>query len=103
MSAGGFLHSGVLHIAMKTGLVGLVLLAGLTLAFVTHVRRLPATLNPNAFALVMAACCGLLFMLPDILIGTPIPQVRTMQLLAFCLGLPYMVSTLLDRTRSAAL
>jgi hypothetical protein len=30
-------------------------------------------------------------MLPDLLFGTPVPQLRTTQLLAFCLGLPGLV------------
>lgn len=94
-SAGAFLHSGVLQIAMKTGLVGLILLAGLGWAFVSHVRKLPRELNPTATALVIAGCCGLLFMLPDVLIGTPFRQVRTTQLIAFCLGLPFMVAVAL--------
>jgi hypothetical protein len=29
-------------------------------------------------------------MLPDLLVGTPIPQVRTTQMLAICLALPYV-------------
>jgi hypothetical protein len=29
-------------------------------------------------------------MLPDLLIGTPFPQVRTTQMLAICLALPYV-------------
>ena len=94
-SAGAFLHSGVLLIAMKAGLIGLILLGGLGWAFLSHVRRLPRELNPTATALVMAGCCGLLFMLPDMLIGTPFRQVRTTQLIAFCLGLPFMVAVAL--------
>jgi hypothetical protein len=33
---------------------------------------------------------GLAFMIPDFLIGTPFPQVRTSQMLAICLALPYL-------------
>ncbi len=33
---------------------------------------------------------GLAFMIPDLLIGTPFPQVRTTQMLALCLSLPYL-------------
>jgi len=89
---GAFVHSGVLLIAMKSGLLGLLLLGGLAWAFISHVRRMPRGLSPEATALVIAGCCGLLFMLPDIVIGTPFRQLRTTQLLAFCLGLPLMVT-----------
>lgn len=91
-SAGGFLHSGLLHLGMKTGLVGLLLLAGLLWAFVRQVGSVGPQSSAPARALTLAGAAGLLFMLPDFLFGTPIPQVRTMQLLGFCLGLPCMAA-----------
>lgn len=88
---GNFLHSGLLHIAMKTGLIGLLLLGGLLLSFVRRARSLlPDDASGNA--LVSAACMGLLFMLPDFLGGTPTVQFRTMQLLGVCLALPFFVA-----------
>ena len=92
MAGGSFLHSGLLHLVMKAGLVGGVLLVGLLLAFATEVRRLGAVTDPAARALLLAAVCGLLFMLPDFLFGTPVPQLRTMQLIGLCLGLPGLVA-----------
>jgi len=38
----------------------------------------------------VAGAAGLAFMIPDLLIGTPFPQVRTTQMLALCLALPYL-------------
>jgi O-antigen ligase len=90
-AAGGYLHSGLLHILMKTGLVGLCLLAGLLWAFVVSVRRAWRVEDAAARSLVLAGLGGILFMVPDFLFGTPIPQVRTTQVLGFCLGLPAMV------------
>lgn len=97
---GSFLHSGVLHIALKTGLPGLVLFCGVILAFVSRVRSLPKDMPAHAAALVLAGCCGLLFMVPDMIIGTPIPQVRTSQLLALCLGLPFLVAAALGNRQA---
>ena len=91
VDAGSFLHSGVLHIAMKTGLVGLLLMAFVVVAFATQVAKLRIELPPHAQALVIAAVAGMLFMVPDMLLGTPIPQLRTTQLIALCLGLPLMI------------
>lgn len=88
---GNFLHSGVLHIAMKTGLIGLFLLGGTLLSFVRQVRRLSTT-SAEAQALIATACMGLLFMLPDFLAGTPVVQFRTTQLLGVCLALPFFVA-----------
>jgi len=87
---GLFLHSGVLHVALKTGLPGTVLLAGVICAFVLFARRSLRTLPPDVLALGVAGAAGLAFMIPDLLIGTPFPQVRTTQMLALCLALPYL-------------
>jgi O-antigen ligase len=92
VSAGSFLHSGVLHLTMKAGLVGLFLTGGLLWAFARQARSLAASGTAEERALVMAGVAGLLFMVPDFLFGTPIGQVRTMQLLALCLGLPCLVA-----------
>jgi hypothetical protein len=87
---GLFLHSGVLHIALKAGLPGLVLLGGTIWVFARFARRALRTLPPELLGLATAGAAGLAFMLPDLLIGTPFPQVRTTQMLAICLALPYV-------------
>lgn len=88
--AGAFLHSGVLHVALKTGFVGLILLVGLVSAFVLFWRRNREQLEAGPRALAIAGVAGSLFMLADFVIGTPVPQVRTMQMIALCLALPYL-------------
>jgi hypothetical protein len=100
LDGGLFVHSGVLHIALKAGLPGLVLLGGLAWAWMRTSR---AALREHAggmdaggdaafpgLALATAGAAGLAFMLPDILVGTPVPQVRTTQMLAICMALPYI-------------
>jgi len=91
-TAGNFLHSGLLHLTMKTGLVGLFLTFGLLWAFAKQARSIDASSAAEDRALVMAGVAGLLFMVPDFLFGTPIGQVRTMQMFAICIGLPCMVA-----------
>lgn len=87
---GLFLHSGLLHIALKSGLIGTVLLIGTILSFVLFARRALRELPPELLGLATAGVAGLAFMIPDFLIGTPFPQVRTTQMLAVCLALPYL-------------
>jgi len=87
---GLFLHSGVLHIALKAGLPGLILLGGTIWAFTRFARHALRTLPPELLGLATAGAAGLAFMLPDLFIGTPFPQVRTTQMLALCLALPYV-------------
>lgn len=87
---GGFVHSGLVHTAFKSGLIGLILLAGMYISYIRFVRRsLPSVAQPT-LPLFVAGVAGIAFMLPDMMIGTPIPQVRTMQMLAFCFALPYL-------------
>lgn len=87
---GLFLHSGILHIALKTGLLGTVLLVGTIVAFVLFARRALRSLPPELLGLGAAGVAGVAFMIPDLLVGTPFPQVRTTQMLAFCIALPYL-------------
>ncbi|MFC5462397.1 O-antigen ligase family protein [Massilia niabensis] len=91
---GLFLHSGVLHVVLKSGLPGLVLFTGTICAFVLVARRalrsLPPGLPPDLLGLGTAGVAALAFMVPDVLIGTPFPQVRTTQMLAVALALPYV-------------
>ncbi|MEW6023513.1 MAG: O-antigen ligase family protein [Pseudomonadota bacterium] len=87
---GLFLHSGVLHVALKSGLPGIALLAGTVCAFVLAARRALRTLPPELLPLGAAGVAALAFMIPDVLVGTPFPQVRTTQMLAVALALPYV-------------
>jgi hypothetical protein len=99
---GLFLHSGVLHIALKTGIPGLILLAGTIWAFTVFTRRALRTLPPELLGLATAGAAGLAFMLPDLLIGTPFPQVRTTQMLAICLALPYVAMAVCREAKATA-
>jgi len=87
---GLFLHSGVLHVALKSGLPGIALLGGTVCAFVLAARRALRTLPPELLPLGAAGVAALAFMIPDVLVGTPFPQVRTTQMLAIALALPYV-------------
>lgn len=98
---GLFLHSGVLHVALKSGLLGLALFAGLAFAFVAFARRALRALPPELLGLGTAGVAGLAFMLPDILVGTPIPQVRTTQMMAVCMALPFLAMAASQALRAA--
>lgn len=87
---GTFVHSGVLHIALKSGLIGILLCVGIVFSFVRHWKSIADTPLSNSKILAVSGIGGALFFIPDLVIGTPVPQVRSMQMIAFCMALPYL-------------
>lgn len=98
---GAFLHSGLLHVALKSGLVGLILLLGMFLTYAGYVWRNREAVDAQRLPLFAAGAAGVLLMTPDMLVGTPIPQVRTMLMWGLCLALPYVASRRVDPTARA--
>ncbi|MGQ3052283.1 MAG: O-antigen ligase family protein [Roseateles sp.] len=92
-----WMHSGVLHIALKTGLIGVVASLLVIVGVFRFVKRHSARLAPRERGILLAGAAGLLFMLPTWLVGTPVIEFRTMQLLALALALPYLAVTVADR------
>jgi hypothetical protein len=90
-NAYAFLHSGVLHILLKTGLVGFAIVTSALLLFIRFVIRERKTLSERDRWLVDAALAGLIFMIPDFMLGAPIPQFRTMLLYGVMMAIPYVV------------
>lgn len=84
-----WMHSGVLHIALKTGLIGVVALVLVAAGFFRFVAKNSARLEPRERGLLLAGAAAVLFSLPNFLFGTPVIEFRTMQLLALVLALPY--------------
>lgn len=88
---GTFVHSGVLHVALKSGLIGVALCLGLIVAVAKQWKSVCMTPYTHGKVLAIAGISGALFAIPDLIIGTPVPQVRTMQMIALCVALPYLV------------
>jgi hypothetical protein len=86
----GWMHSGVLHIALKAGLVGVLIMLAVGVLYVRFVRGHQSRLPAGPRGVVLAGAAGMLFMVPTMLVGTPLIEFRSMQLLALCLALPYL-------------
>lgn len=93
----GWMHSGVLHIALKTGLIGVVAMLMVMVGAFRFVRRNNARLALRERGVLLAGAAGLLFMLPTWLFGTPVIEFRAMQLIALALALPYCAVAVADR------
>lgn len=87
---GTYLHSGILHIGLKAGILGLVLLAGLVVSVTMFWRRSRNSLNGDLRILAVAGIVGCLFVIPDFIIGTSFTKHRAMLFIGFCLSLPYI-------------
>lgn len=96
-----FMHSGFLHVWLKSGTLGmltfLAMLTGFALFFISRRRHL----TPEARGLYDTGMAGVLFIMPTLLMGTPIIEFRTMQLMGVCLALPYITYGVYARAKQA--
>lgn len=96
-----YVHSGFGHILLKTGFVGLFIFCGL---FVVYLRQLGIcwqTLPQYWRALAVGGMCAFAAQLPNMLFGTPIGEIRTMQLLGLVLAIPFVLSAIFRKEESS--
>lgn len=86
-----FVHSGVVHLILKTGLVGTAIAAYAGAVFARFVWRARRETPESDRPFFDAAVAGMLFMVPDFFIGTPLTQFRTMLLYAFMAAIPFII------------
>lgn len=86
-----FIHSGFGHVFLKMGLVGLFIFMGIFVAYQRFLlgrwHSVPAEWRP----LMVAGACAFVAQVPGLLFGTPIGEIRTMQILGLTLAIPFMV------------
>lgn len=85
-----FVHSGLGHIVLKTGVAGLLLFCALFVSYVRYYIRHRKYLQGNSALLADTGFAGMLFWVPTLLIGTPIIEFRTMMLIGLTLAMPFM-------------
>lgn len=84
----GFIHSGIGHVMLKSGLLGVTLFLGILLAAWRYVSKAKSRVPLRYMPLLEAYRAGLWFMIPTLLFGTPIVELRTMMWLAMLLAVP---------------
>jgi len=87
----GWMHSGVLHIMLKTGLVGVAIFLWACFAHIRFIWRRAGDVPEAWRGVFWASAAGMLYLVPDWLFGTPVIEFRTMQLFAVVLAMPYVV------------
>ena len=96
-----FMHSGLLHIWLRTGLLGLVPFILMFFSYFWFCWRVRKQIPRSHRGLFEAGLAGLIFTLPTHIFGTPVIEFRTMQSLGFCLALPYIVYGIYGPQRSS--
>ena len=101
-AAFSFVHSSIVHLLFKTGLVGMTLVIVTLGLFIRFLVRSRGMLAERERWLFDSCIAGLVFFIPDFLLGTPIPQFRTMMLYGLLIGLPYVIVGISSRVSSTA-
>lgn len=87
-----FIHSGILHLMLKTGFIGLAIFLVLLWQFIQFCYQSRRRLDDADKIFFDTSLAALIFIIPDLAIGTPIIQLRTMLLYAMFLVLPYIIT-----------
>lgn len=87
-----FVHSSIVHVYIKTGLVGVIAFLSVLVSYVVWWLKTRRKTWSNHYlkAVGDAFFCGFLVMLPDIVFGTPLVIFRHPQILAIVFALPYV-------------
>ncbi len=98
-----FVHSSLVHMFMKMGLLGFIpymmMLIRFPIWWLKESRR--SWNNKSLRSIAEAFFCGFLFWLPDIMFGTPIINFRHLQLLAMSFAIPIIASHVDIRMQNA--
>ncbi len=87
-----FVHSSILHVYIKTGIIGMVMYLAVFVGYVTWwIRRRNQLWKNNYYRSIGDAFfCGFLIEVTDIIFGTPLIIFRHSQILAILLVIPYV-------------
>lgn len=96
-----YVHSGFGHVLLKTGIVGLAMFVGLFLTYLVFVYRHWRGLPVHYQALVAASLAAFAAQMPNMLVGTPIGEIRTMMVLGLMLAIPFMVVAVARRSTAS--
>lgn len=84
----GFVHSGLGHVLLKTGFLGLFIFLGIYATFIINIFKGFRMVLPEHKALVVGSLCGFVALIPTLINGAPIPELRTMLVAGFLFAIP---------------
>lgn len=87
-----YVHSGFGHVLLKSGFLGLILFLGILRAQWRYASRMRPYIPENRLAIFESFRAGILFFVPTLLMGTPVPEFRTMIWLGLVLAIPVAIA-----------
>lgn len=87
---GSYVHSSVIFMLLKMGLVGLFLFISIFYSYIHFWLTRRKTLPVHVRGFAEASFAGFIFFIPAILGGTPIIEYRHMMLIGFTMSVPYI-------------
>ena len=97
-----YVHSGFGHMLMKMGFIGLFIFCGLFVVYLREFRICWRRVPPSWRALAVGSVCAFAAQLPNMVFGTPIGEIRSMQLLGLLLAIPFVLSKVFREAESPA-
>lgn len=89
-----FVHSGFGHVLLKSGLVGLIFFLGFGLSILRRSTIPQAQISSELAAIHFTFRAGIVAMIPTLVSGTPIMELRTTWMLGVILGVPLAIKAL---------
>jgi hypothetical protein len=87
-----FVHSGLVHVLLKSGLTGLVFFCGILFSAWRFASRARSRVREKDLALFESCRAGLIFMVPMMLFNATVMDFRSMALLGVLLAVPIAIS-----------
>lgn len=97
----GFVHSGFVHVLLKTGAIGLAIFCLLLLGYVRALVRTWSGTTSWHRGVLAASACGFAASIPNLAVGTPQIEARTMLVMGVLFALPLLVARTLSQIGTA--
>lgn len=95
-----YVHSGFGHVMLKLGFVGLFFYVGLFVSYVVYVFKHWRSLPRQYQGLVAASVAAFAAQMPNMFVGTPVGEIRTMMVLGLIFALPFLAVRMARRSEA---
>ncbi len=93
-----YVHSGFGHVMLKMGFVGLFFYVALFVSYLVYVFRHWRSLPRHYQGLVAASVAAFASQMPNMFVGTPVGEIRTMMVLGLIFAIPFLAVRMAKRS-----